>query len=185
MVNKRGQIPFITLFCACLLLSGCAAVRFPSVYKVEGKEVKDFKELDDDKALKLVTLIYNVKHDVWEEGIARSIALEQYINLLAKRKSKYIRSSGIFGVTYDKVKLASWPDEDLEKLYDTIEPKASAYYVDAAPDLSDIQNAERIMYLTAMSAVEAEMKSRGSKRTAVALAGNILIGALSIAMAML
>jgi hypothetical protein len=160
-------------------------MRFPSVYKVEGREVKDFKELDDDKALKLVTLIYNVKHEAWEEGIARSVTLQQYMGLLARRKSRYIRKSGIFNVTYDRVRLASWEDADLEKLYDNLGPKASAYYVDAAPDLTDIQNAERIMYLTAMSAVETEMKKRDNKRTAFALAGNILVGALSIAMAML
>ena len=182
---RRMMIFPVAVLCACVLISGCATIRFPSVYKVDGKEVKNFKELDDDKALKLVTLIYNVKHEVWEEGIARSIALQQYIGLLAKRKSQYIRKSGIFSVTYDKVKLASWADEDLEKLYDILEPKASAYYVDAAPDLTDVQNTERIMYLTAMSAVEMEMKKRNSKRTAFALAGNILVGALSIAMAML
>ena len=180
-----GLTPFVIILCACVLVSGCATMRFPSVYKVEGREVKDFKELDDDKALKLVTLIYNVKHEVWEEGLARSIALEQFIGLLAKRKSQYIRKSGIFNVTYDKVKLAAWADEDLGKLYDALEPKASAYYVDAAPDLTDVQNAERIMYLTATSAVETEMKKRNSKRTAFAFAGNILVGALSIAMAML
>lgn len=179
------MVKIVAVLCACALVSGCATVRFPSVYKVEGKEVREFKELDDDKALKLVTLIYNVKVEAWEEGIARSIALEQYLNLLAKRKSKYIRSSGIFSVTYDKVKLASWTDDDLYKLCDSIGPKASAYYVDAAPELSDIQNAERIMYLTALNAVEAELKNRNSKRTALGLAGNILIGALSIAMAML
>jgi hypothetical protein len=160
-------------------------MRYPDAYKVEGKEYKEFKELDDEKALKLVALIFNVKHDVWEDGIARSIALDEYLGLLAKRKSKYVKDSGVFKIEYEKVKLSAWGDEDLMKLYDTIEPKAQSYYMEAAPELNEIQNAERIVYLTALGAIETETKKRNNSRNAVSIAGQILMTALSVALSMI
>jgi hypothetical protein len=168
-----------------MLLSGCATMHYPKTYKVEGKEVREFKELDDDKALKLVVLIYNVKHEEWKESIARSIALQEYIRLLAKRRSAYLKKSGIFEVKYDKVKLKTWKDPDLIKLYESLTPKAEIYYVEAAPQLSDVQNAERIMYLTAMSAIDTEMKKRDNTRNVVSIASQVLIGALTVALSML
>ena len=171
--------------CVCLLVSGCATMQYPTRYKVEGKEVKEFKELDDDRALKLVALIYNVKHEIWEDDIARSIALQQYIELLKKRKSQYIKKSGIFEINYEKVKISSWKDDDLMKLYDVLEPKAALYYVDAAPELNEIQNAERIIYLTALSAITTEMKKRNNTRNVVSVAGQVLMGALTVALSML
>ena len=76
----------IAALCACVCLSGCATMRYPRTYKVDGNVVKEFKELDDEKALKLVVFICNVKHEQWEDALARSIALHEYIGLLAKRK---------------------------------------------------------------------------------------------------
>ena len=61
----------------CLVLCGCATVRYPCAYKVEGQEFKEFKDLNDERALKLLALIYNVKHEAWEDGIARSLALRE------------------------------------------------------------------------------------------------------------
>lgn len=169
----------------CALVSGCATMHYPRTYKVEGKEVKEFKELDDEKALKLVALIYNVRHEQWEESIARSIALQEYIGLIAKRKSNYLKKSGIFEVAFDKVKLKEWKDPDLIRLYDSLVPKVENYYVDEAPQLSDMQNAERIMYLTAISAINTEMKNRGNTRNALYVGSQVLLGVLTIAMAMI
>ncbi|MDP2913770.1 MAG: hypothetical protein Q8N91_07210 [Candidatus Omnitrophota bacterium] len=160
-------------------------MRYPSSYKVAGKEAKEFKELDDERALKLVVLIYNVKHESWEDGIARSVALQEYISLLAKRKSLYLRNSGVFDISYEKINLSTWKDEDLIKLYDTLEPKASTYYVDVAPELTEIQNAERIIYLTAESAVATEMKKRNNTRNAVTIATQILVGILTVALSII
>jgi len=160
-------------------------MRYPTRYKVEGKEVKDFKELDDDKALKLVTFIYNVKHENWEDNIARSIALQQYMALLKKRNSQYIKRSGIFETSYEKVNIASWKDEDLMKLYDVLNEKAAPYYVDAAPELTEIQNVQRIVYLTAMSATVTELKKRDNKRNVVSITSQILLGVLTAALGML
>jgi hypothetical protein len=160
-------------------------MRYPSAYKVEGKEFKEFKDLDDESALKEVALIYNVRHECWEDGIARSIALEEYQKLLARRNSQYVRKSGIFDIKYDKVKLSSWKDEDLIKLYDCLVPKANEYYESCAPALTEAQNAQRIVYLTAVNSVVKELKKRDITSKAVALAGHVLSAALMVAMSMI
>jgi hypothetical protein len=126
-----------------------------------------------------------VKTVAWEDGIARSIALEEYQGLLKKRNSKYIRSSGIFDIKYDKVKLSSWKDEDLVKLYDQLSPKASTYYMDSASELTETQNAERIVYVTAVNSVIKEIKKRDISQKAVSVATELLAAALSIALAMI
>jgi hypothetical protein len=111
--------------------------------------------------------------------------LQEYITLLAKRKSSYIKKSGIFEVEYEKVKISKWEDADLIKLYDALIPKADAYYMNAAPELTEVQNAERIIYLTAINAIDTEMKKRRNTQSAVAIASNVLAGALSVALAMI
>lgn len=177
--------PLALLLCAVIVLSGCATMRYPKTYKVEGGEVKEFKDLDDDKALKAVVLIYNTKSDIWEDSIARSIALEEYIKLLKKRRSAYIKKSGIFSIKYDKVKISGMKDEELEKLYDALLPKAEVYRMDSAPELSEIQNASRITYLTAISSVITELKKRDNTRNVISVAGQVLITVLTIALQML
>jgi hypothetical protein len=160
-------------------------MNYPNAYKVEGKEYKQFKELDDDRALKLVALIYNVTPDTWEDGVARSVALEEYMTLLSKRNSKYIKNSGIFDAKYDKVALSKWKSEDLVRLFDALSPKAEQYYMDVAPELTETQNAQRIVYLTAVNAIDTEMKKRQNTQTVVSVAGQVLMTALSIALSMI
>jgi hypothetical protein len=160
-------------------------MRYPTTYKVEGKEVKDFKDLDDDKALKAVVLIYNSKSDVWEDSLARSIALEEYLKLLKNRKSAYIKKSGIFNIRYDKVKISKIKDEDLARLHDALMPKAEVYHMDSAPELSEIQNANRIIYLTAIISVEQELKRRDNTRNAISIAGQVLVTILTVALQMI
>jgi hypothetical protein len=160
-------------------------MNYPNAYKVEGKEYKQFKELDDDRALKLVALIYNVTPDTWEDGVARSVALEEYMTLLSKRNSKYIKNSGIFDAKYDKVALSKWKSEDLVRLFDALSPKTEQYYMDVAPELTETQNAQRIVYLTAVNAIDTEMKKRQNTQTVVSVAGQVLMTALSIALSMI
>lgn len=83
------------------------------------------------------------------------------------------------------MKLSKWKDADLERLLYNIAPKTDTYYMDSAPELTEVQNAHRIIYLTALNSVEIELKKRNNTRTAMGIAGNILIGALSIAMSMI
>jgi hypothetical protein len=182
----RKTILHTMILCGlALLVSGCATMRYPHTYKVEGKEVMDFKQLDDDKALKLVVMIYNISPKDWEDGIARNVSLEEYINLLLRRNSSYLKRSGIFGVKYDKVVLKTWKYPDLLKLYDTLIPKTEKYYTEQGPGLSEVQNTERIMYLTALSAIDTELRKRDNTRSAMSIAGQILMGALTIALALL
>ncbi|MFA4982333.1 MAG: hypothetical protein WC592_07710 [Candidatus Omnitrophota bacterium] len=166
-------------------LSGCATMRYPSDFKVEGKEFKDFKELDDEKALKVVALIYNVKHDTWEDVIARNLALEEYLELLGKRRSQYLKNSGIFEVKYEKANLSAWGEDDLIKLYDALLPKTDPYYMDSASELSEKQNAERIVYLTAVCSIASEMKRRNIKKNAIVVGGQILSTVLMIALSLI
>ncbi len=173
------------LVCLAVAASGCATMHYPAAYKVEGKEVKKFEELDDDRALKLIALIYNVKYETWEDGIARSIALEEYLGLLAKRRSQYVKKSDIFGIKYDKVKLSSWENEDLVKLYDALIPRADIYYMEAAPELTEAQNARRIVYLTAINVVAKELKKRNNARSAISVVSRILIGVLTVAISLI
>ncbi|MBN1527156.1 MAG: hypothetical protein JW919_06220 [Candidatus Omnitrophica bacterium] len=175
----------VLLVCMCAMVSGCATMRYPRAYKVEGKEIEDFKDLSDDQALKVVALIYSVMPESWEDGIARSLALEEYMKLLAKRNSRYIKDSGIFGAEYDKVKLSSWKDVDLIKLFDYLAPKAKAYYAGSAPELTESQNARRITYLTAINSVVNELKRRDITQKALSIAANVLMTALSVALSMI
>jgi hypothetical protein len=160
-------------------------MRYPCAYKVEGAEFKDFGQIDDDRALKVVALIYNVRPEGWEDGIARSLALQDYLGLLAKRRSQYVKRSGIFDISFEKVKLASWTDDDLVRLYDCLEPKARVYYSDSAPELSETQNARRIVYLTGINSVIAEMKKRDITRKTLEIAGQVLSTALMVAMSLI
>lgn len=180
-----GRVPILLLCFAVAALSGCATMSYPGAYKVEGVEVKEFKELNDDRALKIIALIYNVNCQAWEDGIARSITLEEYLKLLTARKSKYIKDSGVFDIKYEKVKIASWKDDDLFRLYDALEPKTGKYYMDSAPELTEIENAKRIMYLTAVNAVVRELKIRDGKRTALSIVSQVLLTALSAALSMI
>jgi hypothetical protein len=148
-------------------------------------EFKEFKDLDDDRALKLVALIYNVKTESWEEGIARGITLEEYLALLKKRNSEYVKKSGIFDIQYEKVKLTTWKDADLIKLYDCLASRASQSYVDRAPELTETENARRIICLTGTGAVMKELKKRDITQTVITVAGQMLAAALSIALAMI
>jgi hypothetical protein len=184
-VMKKLILPTTVLCILALLVSGCATMRYPYTFKVEGKQVIDFKQLDDDKALKLVVMIYNISPKDWEDGIARNVSLGEYINLLSKRNSDYLRKSGIFEVKYDKINLKAWKDPDLLKLYDTLIPKTEKYYVEEAPGLSEVQNTERIMYLTALSAIDTELRRRDNTRNAMGITGQVLMGALTVALALL
>lgn len=182
---RSSAKPIALVLCLVIALGGCATMRYPKAFKVEGVEFGEFKEIDDDRALKLVALIYNFKTETWEDGTARSIALEEYLKLLFGRKSKYIKNSGVFGLKYDKAGLSTRTDDDLIKLYDILEPKADAYYIDSAPELTEIENTKRIVYLTALNSIARELKIRDGKRTTFSIVGQVLLTALSAALAML
>jgi len=177
----------LTAFLACLavILCGCATMRYPRAFKIEGKEFKEFKEIDDEKALKLVAQIYNLRHESWEEDMARKISLDEYISILRGRKSAYLRKSGIFNIKYEKIKLSLWKKEDLEKLYDLLEIRTENYHIETAYKLTELENAKRITYLTAINCVARELEKRENTDKVIATTGQILVTALSVAMQML
>jgi len=182
----RKSNRLIALFIiSSFLISGCATVNYPRIYKVDGKEYADFKELDDERALKAVALIYNARHDMSEDSIARNIALDEYMKLLKKRNSAYLKKSGIFDTKYEQVDLKKWGDGELRRLYETLKPRADLYYMDSAVDLTEAQNADRLMYLTSVNAIENELRRRGNTKNATIMAGQILVGVLSLALAMI
>jgi len=177
--------PLALIVCLSLLLAGCATMRYPRNYMVEGKEYKEFKELDDEKALKVITMIYNVKYENWEEETARAIALEEYIKLISKRNSKYVKASGVFDIKYDRVDISEWGDKDLVELYDALVPKAELYYKESDRSLTEVQNIERIVYMTAMNAISRELKKRNNTRNAISVGSQILSGVLMIALSII
>lgn len=168
-----------------MLSSGCATTRLPKGYKVGGEELVRFKDLSDDQALKMVVLIYNVKPELWEDEISRSLTLEEYLKLLKKRHSKYVKSSGIFELEYKKERLNKWSDEDLLKILKALDSKSQDYYEVTAGELSERENAVRIMRLTGMSVIVNELKKRTGTRTAMQVFGQALTVALSIALAVI
>ena len=186
MTNKFNKIAAIlAVTCLVLASSGCATTRLPLGYKVEGKEYISFKDLGDDQAMKMFALIYNIKTDEWADGVAKSLALSEFRELLKKRKSKYIKSSGIFDVEFEKVDLKKWTDHDLVKVYEALEPKAKAYYESSAANLTEEENATRVMYLTAMSAIVKDLQKRETTRSAMQVAGEVLTIALSVALSLI
>ncbi len=180
----RLSIALIVMVACLSVISGCATMSYPSAYKVEGKEVKDFKGLSDEQALKIVALIYNTSRETWEDRMARDIALNEYVTLLKKRHSAYINKSGIFNMQYDKTNLSSWKRDDLIKLYDALGSAANSYYMDSAHDLTEIENAKRIAYLTAINSIEKELKKRDSSKNVAAIAVNALGAAILFALSM-
>ena len=53
--------------------------------------------------------------------------------------------------------------------------------MEAAPELTEVQNAKRIVYLTAINVVAKELKKRSNTRGAMSVVGQVLVGALSVA----
>lgn len=180
-MNRLIAIILVT----ALALSGCATMRYPSTYKVDGKQCWSFKELDDEQALKIVALIYNMPHQAKDDDVARSLALEQYLALVKKRNSKLIKESGIFNIEYNKVNLSKWSEDDLVGLLDSLEPKVQGSAVEGVQTLSESQNTQRIVYLTAAYCVGNELQKRDQTRQALSIAGQVLTTALSVALSMI
>lgn len=180
--NFRKIAALVALLCICSSLMGCATTRLPKGYKVEGEEYLSFKDLSDEQALKMVVLIYNIKPEAWEDEISRKLTLEEYMALLKKRHSKYVKQSGIFDLKYEKEDLKKWSDKDLIKIYETLEAKTKGYYDVTAGELSDRQNAVRVMHLTAMGVIVKELQKRETTRSALQVAGEVLTIALSVAL---
>jgi len=178
---------FLLLIIAALCgsLTGCATTRQQLGYKVEGKEYKTFEELDDDKALKMVVMIYNVDTNSEEEIVAKNITLTKYMRMLKGRNSKYLKESGVFDLSYEKIYLNKWHDEDIMRVFKYLQSQPEKYDFETAAELPEQLNARRIVYLTAMVSIAEEAKKRDSTRYAMDMFGNFLGIALAVAVSLI
>jgi hypothetical protein len=171
------------LLCASLLLSGCASGKYAHGYKVGEQEFVAFDDLSDENALKMVVLIHNVPAETYEEGVAKNLALKEYTGLLKKRNSKYLKESGIFELTYDKINFNEWDDEDLLTIFEALERKSNKYKYTPVSSLTDKENAARIVHFTGMAILAKELKKRINTQRAWAFVSNALTVALGVALA--
>ncbi len=169
----------------CFSLTGCATTRQQLGYKVEGKEYKTFEELDDDKALKMVVMIYNVNTNSQEEIAAKNIALTKYMRILKGRNSKYLKESGVFDLGYEKIYLNKWHDEDLRRVFKYLQSQPEKYDFETTAELTEQQNTRRIVYLTAMVSIAEEVKKRDNSRYAMDVFGNMLGVAIAVAVSLI
>ncbi len=175
----------LTIAALCCSLTGCATTRQQLGYKVEGKEYKTFEELDDDKALKMVVMIYNVNTNSEEEITAKNIALTKYMKILKARNSKYLKESGVFDLSYEKIYLSKWHEEDLVRIFKHLQYQPEKYDFETTTELTEQQNTRRIVYLTAMVALAEEVKNRDNTRYAMDMFGNLLGIALAVAVSVI
>jgi hypothetical protein len=166
---------------AGLLLSGCATARYDHGYRVEGRTYHTFEDMDDDTALKMVAAVYNVHARSYTEQIAKDLTLETYLDVLRKRNSGYIDTSGIYDVPYDPVDLSTMPSEDLVRVFEELEKEYQRYRHADISALSDARSARRVINLTGMHEIAGELQRRDNTRRAWAFLGQALQVALSVA----
>lgn len=171
------------LLCASLLLSGCASTKFAHGYKIGEKEFVQFKDLNDENALKMVVLLHNVSAETYEEGVAKNLTIEEYTKLLKKRNSKYLKESGVFELAYDKINFNEWGDEDLLTIFEALERKSNKYKYEPVSSLTDQENASRIVHFAGMAMIAKELKKRTNTQRAWAFISNALTVALGVALA--
>ncbi|MDP8298732.1 MAG: hypothetical protein P9L88_02340 [Candidatus Tantalella remota] len=180
MAYKR----FISLFLVLALafvITGCATTRHHFGYKVDGKAYTKFDELTDEQALKMTILVFNVRTEAYDDGVARSVTLTELMEQLKKRKSSYLKNSKVFELHYETIDIESWSDDDLIGMYNALEAKMSVYNGRDIVALSDRENALRIARITGMTEMVNELKRRQNKRQAWNIFAQVLTTALQVA----
>lgn len=169
-----------------LALAGCATTKTQQYgYKVEGKEYRKFEELNDDEAMKVVISFFNVPEETYEDGVAKGLTIEKYMGVLEKRKSKYIKDSGIFSLAYQEIDLKLWNDQDLVTVYEALERRTIEYRYAPVATLSERENALRICRLTGMSCLVSELRRRKNTQEAWGVVAQVLTIGLQVALSML
>lgn len=180
------KILFTLFLIPAFILAGCASTRLTHGYKVEGQQIAEFENLSDELALKMVILIYNTTTDGFSEETAKSITLDKYIILLDKRKSKYLEDSGVFDLTYEKIDIKKWSDQDLIKVFEELRAETMLKYQHRTiSHLTEEENAHRIIHLTGLKEIARELKARENTRYAWDIAGQVLATALSVAVSII
>ena len=170
----------------CFFMAGCATTKFRYNYKIDGEECADFNKLSDEQALKAVVMTYNVKTESADELIAKTLTLQSQMDMIAKRKSAYIKSSGVFDeIKFDRLDLKTWTDDDLILAYNTLKDKGNLSYDKPSATLNEKENARRIIYMTGMQALVNELERRENTRQAWGVAAQLLSAALTVAVSMI
>ncbi len=179
------KLPVLTLAVVFLFfLSGCATTKFPHTYRLEGKEYRDFKSLDDEAALKAVVMTYNVPVEPGPEETAKALTLQVQMELLEKRRTEYIKASGVFEkIKFEKIDLKIWSEEDLLSVYNELRGRFTAFQ--GLKEISEEQNAKKIIYLVGMQSLVNELEKRENTRQAWRVAAQLISTALSVAVSLI
>jgi predicted small secreted protein len=173
---------FFAVILCCFLAAGCSTTNTMGFREGSGEQGK-FKSLSDEEALAMVAEIYNVAPETEKDGIAKNIALAEYIKELKKRRSKYIEASGIYELGYVDVDIRKWSDTEIVEYYTYLSSRVKEYEAVKSLELTDRWKAEVSMYVTARNAVFQEGKRRDHVRQFVEIAGTVLVAALNAAIA--
>ncbi len=164
-----------------LALTGCASTGSKLAYDKQAAKYKLLDDVTDEKALETYTLIYNVQPRTWEIETARSLSLEEFSVALKKRKSRYIRESGVFDLEYKKVDLQKWSDAQIIEFYDHLNDRIKNTNIEAIPESTDDENALRIIYMSARDRLAREGHRREGLRNFWTIFGQVVNVALAVA----
>jgi len=168
----------------CVSVYGCASTgnNAKGIYISEKAEYKEFKELTDQEAVDMVCRIYNVIARTRFEEMAKSIALSEYMKALGKRKSALVRDSGILNVEYEKVDIRKWTNDEIISFNSLLNARLAKYSTEPLAYLTDEENIERVVFLTARECVASDIKRRQGFEYGMGVAEMLLGAAASAAL---
>lgn len=164
-----------------LLSGGCASTGSKLAYDKQSDKYELLDDVSDEKALETYTLIYNVQPRTWELETAKNLSLEEFSEALKKRKSRFIKESGVFDLEYNKVDLKNWSDTQLLEFYDHLDARVKNIDISAIPESTDDENALRIIYMSARDRIAREGYRREGLRNFWTIFGQVINVALAVA----
>lgn len=165
-------------------VQGCATTKLPHTYKMEGKEYKDFDSLGDEAALKAVVMTYNVEAEAGPEETAKVLTLQYQMEKLKKRKTGYIKSSGVFDmIVFEKIDLTLWSEEDLTRSYNDLRQRFVTF--SGVKVLTEQENAKKIVYVVGMQSLVNELERRENTKQTWQVVSQLLSAALSVAVSLI
>ena len=154
----------VLIICLCIALPGCVSLGGKTAMDPGPGRARNFNDLSDEDALKMVLKLEEAKPQTEEDGVAKNIALGGYIDELKKRNSSYIAGSGVLRVPYPKEDLKKWALKDLDKMYRALDASMMIYKGVKISDLDEEERALRAIRMTANDAVARERRRRDLSR---------------------
>ena len=186
LFSKGIKRLLILTLCISIAGAGCAGTKGNIIgYSEENPEAKKFKDLSDREALNMVVVIYNVEPRDNEDNLAKTIAIQTYMAEMKKRKSKYLKESGIFEVEVTEIDLKKWDDKKVAALYKYLDDKIYAGAWDRLSELPGDEKDLMVIRMTARDVLYKEGRTRDVVRQSAEVAGHVLMTALSIAASMI